>query len=111
MAVRLDGDGDEIRIVEGTRAALESLVVELPVRRPQPPDELAELAPVLVEPGAAALGAEIVLIPEAVLLLRHVRRDRAGNVLDVVAIAGDEGAHALRPQCRDDAGGAATPVV
>src|SRR5262249_27129330 len=69
MAVGLDGDVDEIRIVERGCAALEGRVVERPIWRPQPPDQLAEFAPVRREPGAAALGVEIVLIPEAMLLL------------------------------------------
>ena len=69
------------------------------------------IAPVLLQPGAAALGVEIVLVPDAVLLLRRRRLHRGRDVLDVVAVAGDEAARALRPQRRDDAGGAPAPVV
>ena len=49
---------DEIRIVEGFRRALERRVVELPVRRPQPPQQAGERAAILLEPGAPALGVE-----------------------------------------------------
>src|SRR6185437_9061355 len=61
--------------------------------------------------GAAALEVEIVLVPLAQLLLGRRRLSRVRNVLDVVAIAGDERAHARGPQRRDDAGGASAPVV
>ena len=63
------------------------------------------------QPGAAALGVEIVLIPVAMLLLGRRRLRRARDVVHVVAAAGDEPAHAFRPQRRDDAGGAPAPVI
>src|SRR5262249_58970505 len=82
-----------------------------PVRRPQAPEELAQLATVLRESGAPALTVKVVLVPVAILDLRRLRAGRRRDVLDVVAAAGHEAAHALRPQRRDDAGRAAAPVV
>ena len=46
------------------RGAFVGRVVELPIRRPQPPQQLAQFAPVRLQAGAAALGVEIILIPE-----------------------------------------------
>src|SRR6516165_6346973 len=80
--------------------ALEGRLIERPVWRPQPPDQPAELAPVGGKAGAPALGVEIVLVPEAMLLLGRCRHAGARDVLDVVAVAGNEAAHALRPQRR-----------
>src|ERR1700733_6346634 len=53
--VIVDHDRDVIRVIEGGRAARERSVVEIPLRRRQPPDELAEVAPVLVVAGPAAV--------------------------------------------------------
>src|SRR5262249_9116661 len=111
MSVGLDRDRDEVRIVERLCGRLEGRVVERPVRRPQPPDELAELTPVRLEAGAAAFGVEIILIPEAMLLIRRVRSHGAGDVRDVVTVAAPQRAHALGPQRRGDAGGTPAPVV
>ena len=69
VPVGLDHDLDEIGIVERGRAPLEGRLVEAPFRRPQLPQQPADVAPVLGEAGAAALGVEVVLVPEAVLLL------------------------------------------
>src|SRR5262249_31005285 len=71
----------------------------------------ADLAPVGRKPGAPALEVKVVLIPVAQFLLGRRRCAGARNVLDVVAVAGDERAHAIRPERRDDARGAAAPVV
>src|SRR5262245_21559951 len=69
VAVGLDGDIDEIRIVERDRGALERRVIEDPVRRPQPPDQAAEFAPVLLQPDPPAIGVKLIVVPEAALLL------------------------------------------
>src|ERR1700689_1479296 len=61
--VIVDHDRDVIRVVEGGRAAGERRVVEIPFRRGEPPDELAELAPVRLIPGPAAVGGEVELVP------------------------------------------------
>jgi signal transduction histidine kinase len=55
----VDHDRDVIRVVEGGRAARERIVAESPLRRGEPPDELAELAPLLVVAGQAAVGGEV----------------------------------------------------
>ena len=39
------------------------------------------------------------------------RLARSGDVLDVVAADRDESGNPLRPQCRDDTGGAAAPII
>ena len=62
-AVVVDHDRDVVGVVERRRAALEGGVVEVPLRRRGPPDQLRELAPVLLVAGAAALGGEVVLVP------------------------------------------------
>src|SRR3984957_20773352 len=81
------------------------------MRRPDVPDIAAQRAAVLLQPGAAAFAMEIILIPEAMLLRRRHRLHRRRDILDVVAIAADETAHALRPQRGDHTGRAAAPVV
>jgi hypothetical protein len=53
---------------------------------------------------------EIILIPEPQLLRRIRRLLRAGDVLDIVAGATDESAHAFRPQGRNDTGRAPAPI-
>src|SRR5262249_58403034 len=56
-------------------------------------------------------GVKVVLIPKPVLLLRRRRFNRPGDVVNVVAVSGDEAEYALRPEHGDDAGGAPAPVV
>src|SRR5215211_558456 len=50
-AIVVDRDRDVIRILKGRRAASEGGVVEVPVRRGDPPDQLREVAPVLLVSG------------------------------------------------------------
>src|SRR4029077_7105656 len=52
---------DEIRMIERHGALLVGGVVERPVRRRDLPDIASQRAAVLFEPGAAALGVEIIL--------------------------------------------------
>ena len=68
-AVVVDHDRDVIRVVEGRRAAIEGGVVELPLRRGGPPDQLGELAPVPVVAEPAAFCGEVVLVPPLELCL------------------------------------------
>jgi len=76
----MNNDIDEIRILEGNGGACVGSFVELPIGRPQPPAQLAEFVPVRCEPGAPALGIEVKLVPET-MLLRWVRwPERSGNV-------------------------------
>ena len=49
----VDDDGDVVRVVERSRGAIERGVVEVPLRRGKPPDELRKVAPVLVVPDPA----------------------------------------------------------
>src|SRR5262249_60201379 len=53
-AVGVNAHAHEIRIVEGRRRALIGRLVEAPVGRPQPPQQLAELAPVRRQSRPAA---------------------------------------------------------
>src|SRR6185503_15732523 len=75
------------------------------------PQYPGDVAPVLGEAGAAALGMEVVLVPEAMLLRGGDRLHRARDVLDVVAGAAHQAARPLGPQGRHDATGTAAPVV
>ena len=61
VAVRMEDHRHEVRVVEGRRGAVVGRVIEAPSRRPQPPQEAAQLAPVLLEPAPAALAVEVVL--------------------------------------------------
>ena len=63
------------------------------------------------KPSAAALGVEIILVPEPVLRRRIERFHGGGDILQVIAVAGNKAAHALRPQRGNDAGSAAAPIV
>jgi hypothetical protein len=86
-------------------------VVKIPVGRPYGPDVAGERAAILLQAGAAALGMKIILIPEAVFLGRCNRIHRGCDVLNVVAVDGDQAARASWPQRRDDTRRASAPVV
>src|SRR4051794_18912116 len=60
-AVVVDHDLDVIRVVERRRAPIESRVVEAPLRRGRSPDDLREVAPVLVIAGPALFGREVAI--------------------------------------------------
>ena len=89
-AVVVDHDRDVIRVVEGRRAAIERGVVEVPLRRRGSPDELREVAPVLVVTGPAALGGEVVLVPPLELGLGRQRHLAGLLAADQVAADRDE---------------------
>jgi hypothetical protein len=97
VAVRLDRHRDEVGVVEARRGRVKGRIVELPVRRPQMPQQPGDVAAVLLEPGMSALGVEIPLIPEAMFLRRRGRMAGHGDVLDVVAADRNQPAHPLRP--------------
>lgn len=63
------------------------------------------------ETGRASIGVEVVLIPEPVLVVRSQRLCSRGDVLEVVAVNGDQTADTLGPEGSDDAGCPAAPVV
>ena len=109
-AVVVDHDRDVVGVVEGRCAALEGGVVEVPLRGGGPPDELRELAPVLLVPRPAALGGEVVLVPPLELGLRRQGQPAGLLAADQVAADRDQPAAALRPERRDDVGGSRSPV-
>ena len=71
----------------------------------------SELATMLREARAPALGVEVPLVPVRALLRDRRRRRRRPHVLHVVAADGDQRAHALGGEERGDARGPAAPVV
>ena len=73
-AVVVDRDGNVVRVVQRGCAASEGGVVEVPLRRGSPPDELGEFVPVLVVADSTAFGREVVLVPPLQLGLRRKRR-------------------------------------
>src|SRR5579859_3862123 len=70
-AVIVNNHVDVIGVVERHRRAIECRVVEVPLRRSKPPDELREIVPVFVVAGPAAFRREIELIPPFQLGLRR----------------------------------------
>jgi hypothetical protein len=84
MPVGVDDDFNKIRIVEGDRGPRVGLFIEIPGRRPQPPQKSANVTAILRQAGPSALGVKIVLVPVAKFVLRRLRFDRAWNVLNVV---------------------------
>src|SRR5258705_8290687 len=58
-AVVVNHDVHLIRVLERSRGSIERSVVEAPFRRSDLPDELREVAPVLVVARPAAFGGEI----------------------------------------------------
>ena len=109
-AVVVDDDVDVIRVVERRRAAIEGGIVEAPLRRSGPPDQLGEVAPVLVVAGPAAVGGEVVLVPPLELGLRRQRQLAGFLAADQVAAHGDKPVAAFGPKRRDDVGRPGTPV-
>src|SRR5262249_46471023 len=81
------------------------------MRRPQPPQQPAELAPVFPEPRAPALGVKVVLIPESILLLRRCGNDRSMNIMEVVAALRNKAPPARRKERCEDTTGAPAPIV
>src|SRR5262249_2711997 len=90
---------------------LEGCIVEPPVWRPQFPQQPAQRPAVRRQPGAAPLGVEIPLVPEAMLAIGCGRLTRPGDVLNVIAADRDQGRAAFRPQRGHDAGGATAPII
>src|SRR3989442_2740468 len=85
VAVGVNDRVSESRIVEGGRRALIGRLVEAPVGRPQPPQQLAELAPVRRQSRPSALGGEVPLVPQAMFLYGRRRLGVGGHVQDIVA--------------------------
>jgi hypothetical protein len=60
--------------------------------------------------GAAALGVEVILVPQPVFPCRRGRHHRSGNVLNGVTVGRNQASYALRPQRRNNAGRPPAPV-
>src|SRR4030095_93942 len=108
--VVVDHDADVIRIVEGRGTAIERGVVELPLRRPELPDELRKVVAVLVVDDAGALRGEIDLRPPLELRCRRQRHLAGFLAADQVSAHGYHGFATFRPKRRDDVGRARTPI-
>src|SRR5262249_59959080 len=78
--------------------------------QPKPPQQSTKLATIGLQSRAARFGVKVVLIPKPVLLLRRRRFNRPGDVVNVVAVGGDEAECALRPERGDDEGGATAQI-
>jgi len=100
-AIVMKSDGDVIRVVEGRCAAIEGGVVEVPLRRGNPPDELRKVAPVHVVAGPAALGGEVELVPPLELGLRRQGQLAGSLAADQVAAHGHESRAAFGRERRD----------
>ena len=73
-AIIVDHDIDMIGVVECGRGSREGRVVEVPLGRGEPPDQLREFATVFRIARASALGREIELVPPLQLGLGWKRR-------------------------------------
>lgn len=110
MAVGVDRHVDKIRVVERDRATRVGRLVKGPGRRPQLPEQPAEWDAVGGEPGAAAFGVEVVLIPEAPFLFGIGRLSGVGDVLNEINRSRSRASERARPERRDDASCPRTPV-
>src|SRR5207253_9744445 len=102
---------DEIGIVEACCGRIESLGGEMPIRRPQSPQQTGNFTAVLFQPDAPPLGMEVPLVPVAMLLRCGARPAGARDVLDVVAVDRDQTADTLGPQSGSNAGRTSAPIV
>ena len=109
-AVVVDHDRHVIRVVERGGAAVERGVVEVPLGRGGPPDELGEVAPVALVADPAALGREVVLVPPLPLGLRRQRQLAGLLAADQIPAHRDEPGAPLRPERREDVGRPRSPV-
>ena len=109
MPIGMDDHVDEIRIVEGFGRLCVGLLIEVPGGGPKPPQQLAEIPAIFRQPGSAAFGVKIILIPITVFIFRRPGLDRTRNVVDVVAAGGYEPDHAFRLKNRGDAPSAPSP--
>src|SRR3954468_18780609 len=102
---------DVVRVVESLGGTVQDVVPEGPRRRVAGPDHLGDVTTVRGEAGAAALGEEVVEVPEPGLQLGPDRVPRRGQVLDEVTVDAHQAAAPLGPEGGDDARRAAAPVV
>src|SRR5260370_3097815 len=111
MTVGVKHDVDVVGIVEGHRGAFQRGVIEVPVRRVSRPDHPRDVVPVRGETGSATLGQEVVEVPEAGFQVGPDRSHGATDVLDEVAVDGDDAGTPFWPQRGGDAGGTPAPVI
>src|SRR6516164_5209173 len=109
-SIIMDDDGDVIRILEGRRAAIERRVVEIPLRRNRPPNELRKVVQIFAVAGPAAFRGEIILVPPFELSLRRQRYLAGFLAADQIAAHGDEGLTTFRPECRDNVARPRSPI-
>ena len=109
-AVVVDHDVDVVRVVERRRGAVEGGVVDVPLRRGDPPDQPGELARVAPVAEPAPLGREVEQVPPAELGLRRQRLLVDLDAPDQVAAHRDQGRAALGPERGHDRGGPRSPV-
>src|SRR5258706_11307695 len=95
MPIRVDDHIHKIGVLERCSGAVVGGLVKRPRWRPKFPKQATQL----VAPGrksrTAPLGVEVVLIPQAPLLVRIGGLQRLGDILDLVATAGPGPTHAL----------------
>jgi len=112
MAIGVNGDVHEIRIVERRRRPIVGVVSEMPGRRPRLPEIAAQLAAILLQADASAFGVEVPLVPESRLGFRRSRLlPDVHGVLDGVAADQHGSADPVRVQRGRDRRGTAAPVV
>src|SRR6266498_186028 len=109
-AVVVDHDLDVIRVVERRRAAIERGIFEVPLRRSGPPNELREVAPVVVVTDPSPFSCKVVLVPPLELSLRRQRQLAGFLAPDQIPTHGDERRAAFRPERREDVGRPRSPV-
>src|SRR5580704_11455299 len=111
MTIAVNHHIDIVGVIESPCGPLEGRIVEVPVRRPLPPQDLRDLAPVGCQARPTTFDLEVILIPVRDLVHWRRRNHRARDVLNQVAIYSYEPHAAIRPQRRADASGAAAPII
>jgi hypothetical protein len=107
----MDGDGNEVGVMERGRGRGEFLAREVPSGRPFLPEQASECLAVSFEPAAATFGVKIVVVPELPFLVRRRGGAAVGQVVDVVAVDTDESRDQVGPEHRRDGRGTSAPVV
>src|SRR5690242_15875383 len=91
-----------IRIVEGGRTAIESSIVELPLRRSELPNESVEVVSVFFVTLASTLCSKIELIPPFELCFWRQWHLAGLLAADQITAHGHHSLASLRPKRRDD---------
>src|SRR5580698_6043946 len=109
MPIRMNDHVNEVGIVKGQGGLLEACFVEGPTGRPEFPEQPAKRLAIFDERGTASFAMEVVLIPQAMLIVRRVRFECARKIMDVIAPARDQSRCTLRPKSRNDARATSAP--